>query len=96
MPELSCYVDSTFELGQRFSCQIFIGQRSINDSCVEKRYSTLYRFMQQTNTLFFVRVLTAVIGHTHYAKAKSRHLECHLTRTQYTMSLDADCIGICI
>lgn len=94
MSEFGRHVDPPFELGQRFSCQILIGQRSINDSCVEERYTTLYRLMQQTDTLFFVGMLAAVVGHSHHAETECRHLEGRFARTQYTMSLDADSIGI--
>lgn len=94
MSEFGRHVDPPFELGQRFSCQILIGQRSINDSCVEERYTTLYRLMQQSDTLFLIRVLAAVVSHAHHAEAECRHLEGSLTRTQYTMSLDTGCIGI--
>lgn len=33
-------------------------------------------------------MLAAVVGHAHYAETKYGNLQCRLTRTQYTMSLD--------
>ena len=94
MPEFGRYVNPSLELGQRFSCQVLIGQRPVNDSRVEERHSTLYRFMQQSDTLFLIRMLAAVVSHAHYTEAECRHLECRLARTQYTMSLDTGCIDI--
>lgn len=92
--EFGRYVDFALELDEGFACQQFVGQRSVDDRRVEKRHAALHGFVQQTDALFLVRVLAAVVGHAHHAEAECRHLECRLARTQYTMSLDTGCIGI--
>jgi hypothetical protein len=88
MPEFSRYADPALELGQRFTGQIFIGQRAVDDCRVEECHTTVYRLMQQSDTLFLIRMLAAVIGHTHHAETESRNLEGRLPRSQYAMSFD--------
>ena len=59
-----------FEFRQCFSCKILIGERTIDDGCVEKCHAAFHGFVQQTDTLLFVRVLATVISHAHYAETK--------------------------
>ena len=70
MPEFSRYVNPSLEFGQRFSCQVLIGQWPIDNSRIEKRYTAIHRFMQQSDTLFLIRVLAAVVSHAHHAEAE--------------------------
>ena len=73
--EFGRHVDFAPELGEGFACQILVGQRPVDDRRVEKRYATLHGFVQQTDTLLFVGVLTAVVGHAHHAEAESGDFE---------------------
>ena len=43
MSEFSRYADPPLELGQRFTGQIFIGQRAVDDCRVEERHASIYR-----------------------------------------------------
>lgn len=71
MSEFRCHVDFSFEFGKSFSGKFFIGYRAIDDSRVKKSHSTFYSFVQKAYTRFLVRMLAAVVSHTHNPEPES-------------------------